>query len=64
MTTKSVQLNQNGIPDFDSLPLRDGDPHHSAWGLYGEADELGALNRLTDEKVAEAAKEEIRTGAR
>lgn len=57
-------LNENGIPSFDSLPLREGDPHHSAWGLYGEDDQLGTLNRLTDERVAAAAKNEIKKGIR
>lgn len=58
------KLNENGIPSFDSLPLREGDPHHSAWGLYGDDDELGTLNRLTDERVAAAAKNEIKKGIR
>lgn len=58
------QLNKNGIPAFDSLPLRDGDPPHSAWGLYGDGDQLGTLNRLTDERVAAAAKTEIQKGIR
>ncbi|KAK0651808.1 hypothetical protein B0T16DRAFT_454228 [Cercophora newfieldiana] len=59
-----LKLNENGIPNFDDLPLRKGDPMLSAWGLYGDNDELGTLNRLTDERVAAAAREEIRTGAR
>lgn len=58
------KLNENGIPSFDSLPLREGDPHHSAWGLYGDNDQLGTLNRLTDERVAAAAKGEIQKGIR
>lgn len=36
----------------------------SAWGLYGDKDELGALNRLTEERVVAAAKDEIKTGVR
>jgi len=59
-----TNLNSNGVPDFDDLPLRKGDPRRAAWGLYGEEDQLGTLNRLTDERVASAAKEEIRTGRR
>jgi hypothetical protein len=54
----------SSIPPFSSLPLNKGDPLWSAWGLYGKDDELGMLNRLTDEVVKEAAKEEIRTGVR
>ncbi|KAK7967390.1 uncharacterized protein PG986_001667 [Apiospora aurea] len=60
----NVKVNSNGIPDFEDLPLRRGDPHHSAWGLYGEKDELGTLNRLTDDRVAAAARNEIKTGQR
>ncbi|KAK4495067.1 hypothetical protein PRZ48_013394 [Zasmidium cellare] len=50
-------------PPFDQLPLHKGDPPYSAWGLYGEDDQLGALNLLTPEIVAQAAKE-IKTGIR
>ncbi|KAK3501551.1 hypothetical protein B0T13DRAFT_446668 [Neurospora crassa] len=60
----AIKLNENGIPDFDALPLRKGDPKYFAWGLYGDKDEPGTLNRLTDERVAEAAKNEIKTGLR
>jgi hypothetical protein len=59
-----IELNENGIPPFSALPLRKTDPHHSAWGLYGDGDELGTLNRLTDERVAAAARDEIRCGER
>lgn len=62
--SRDYVLNENGIPSFDSLPLRKGDPPYSAWGLYGDDDELGTLNRLTDERVLAAAQSEIRTGAR
>ena len=62
-TMATPRLNSNGIPAFDDLPLRKGDPPHSAWGLYGMSDELGTLNRLTDERVKEAAAE-ISTGER
>lgn len=30
-------------PALDSLPLRKGDPPYSAWGLWGEDDNIGAL---------------------
>ncbi|TKW48622.1 hypothetical protein CTA1_11956 [Colletotrichum tanaceti] len=62
--TTDYLLNENGIPPFDTLPLGRDDPRFSAWGLYGHSDELGTLNRLTDERVAAAARNEIRTGAR
>ncbi|KAF2658359.1 hypothetical protein K491DRAFT_593173 [Lophiostoma macrostomum CBS 122681] len=51
------------IPRFEDLPLRRGDPPHSAWGLW-ENPKLGALNYLTDDAVLKAAKEEIQTGQR
>lgn len=49
------------LPKFSELPLRAGDPPYSAWGLYGDKDERGALNRLNPELVMQA-KEEIQTG--
>jgi len=61
---EGLALSENGIPSYDALPLREGDPFRSAWGLYGYEDQLGTLNRLTDERVAAAAKGEIKTGAR
>lgn len=59
-----IKVNANGVPDFDDLPLRKTDPPYSAWGLYGDKDELGFLNRLTAERVASAANNEIKTGQR
>ena len=53
------------IPAFEQLPLRKGDPPHSAWGLWGNGPNsvLGSLNYLTDEVVLQAIKE-VRTGDR
>jgi len=62
--SSDYQLNENGIPPFEALPLQNDAPMYSAWGLYGDNDELGTLNRLTNERVAAAAKNEIRTGVR
>ncbi|KAI4834482.1 hypothetical protein E4T45_10038 [Aureobasidium sp. EXF-8846] len=45
------------VPLFDELPVDKKGPFLNAWGLYGDDDELGFLNRLTDELVKEAAKE-------
>jgi hypothetical protein len=64
MASTAYSLNGNGIPRFEDLPLGKGDPLHSAWGLYGKNDELGTLNRLTGERVVEAAKAEIQSGVR
>jgi len=37
---------------------------YSAWGLYGSDDQLGTLNRLTDDLVQRTARHEIQTGSR
>ena len=58
-----IDLNENGIPPFEALPMRKEDPCLSAWGLYGDDDELGTLNRLSGNLVVKA-KEEIRNGTR
>ncbi|KAM0282362.1 hypothetical protein ACHAQH_003041 [Verticillium albo-atrum] len=42
-------------PRFDSLPLHAADPKASAWGLWGDDDELGTLNLLTPNTVQQAA---------
>lgn len=52
------------IPRFSKLPLNKGDPPFSAWGLYGEDDQLGTINRLTNDIVLAAAKSEIQSGDR
>ena len=52
-----------GRPAFSDLPLRKGDPKLSAWGLWGDKDELGTLNFL-DEETVKAAAGEIKEGVR
>jgi Putative cyclase len=42
-------------PSYDELPVFDGTTVRSAWGQYGEGDELGAVNLLTPERVRAAA---------
>ncbi|KAL5322038.1 hypothetical protein ACEPPN_010006 [Leptodophora sp. 'Broadleaf-Isolate-01'] len=44
-------------PPFSSLPLQKDGPRGNAWGLYGDKDELGMLNRLTPETTLAATKE-------
>jgi hypothetical protein len=51
------------LPSFDQLPLNEGDPPYSAWGLWGEDSALGSLNYLTDEVVAKAV-QAVKTGER
>ncbi|KAI5360978.1 putative kynurenine formamidase/cyclase, kynurenine formamidase superfamily [Septoria linicola] len=53
----------SSIPKFSELPIDKNGPHHNAWGLYGKDDQLGTLNRLTDDVVKSAASE-IQTGTR
>ena len=57
-------MHPGSLPSFSDLPLRRGDPPFSAWGLYGDDDQLGALKRLTDELVKEVARDEIQSGVR
>ena len=37
-------------PRFEDLPLSPDHPPFSAWGLWGKADELGTLVRVTKEE--------------
>ena len=57
MTTEITTL-----PSYDQLPIKDGAPEGSAWGLFGDEDQLGCLNLLTPERVATAARL-VRRGA-
>ncbi|OJJ88813.1 uncharacterized protein ASPGLDRAFT_31921 [Aspergillus glaucus CBS 516.65] len=54
------------FPSFDQLPMHEGDPPNSAWGLWGDGPDstLGSLNNLTDELVLRTIKEEVKTGER
>lgn len=56
----------NPLPALDQLPLREGDPPNSAWGLWGDGPDsaLGSLNYLDEELVSRTAREEIQTGER
>jgi hypothetical protein len=51
----------DALPSYDELPVRDGAPPKSSWGLWGDHDVLGTLNLLTPERVLAAARS-IRTG--
>jgi kynurenine formamidase len=44
------------LPRYADLPVRPGAPPRSAWGLWGDDDQLGALNLLTPERIAGAAR--------
>jgi kynurenine formamidase len=45
----------NNLPSYADLPVKVGAPAGSAWGLFGDDDQLGCLNLLTPERVAAAA---------
>src|SRR6266480_331263 len=49
------------LPDYHELLRRTDAPAGSSWGLWGTDDQLGALNLLTDERTAGAARL-VRTG--
>ena len=36
------------LPSYDQLPIRDGAPAQSKWGDWGDHDDLGTLNLLTN----------------
>lgn len=43
------------LPAFDELPVNPNHPPRSAWGLFGDDDQIGTLNLLTPERVVAAA---------
>lgn len=51
-------------PSFEELPIDKKGLAGNAWGLWGDDDQIGTLNLLTEEVVGRAAKDEIRTGQR
>lgn len=44
------------LPTFAELPVKPDYPPHSAWGIFGDDDQIGTLNLLTPERVAAAAR--------
>ncbi len=51
------------ILSYAELPVDKSHPFRSAWGMHGQFDQLGTLNRLTKDVVI-AAGAEIQTGER
>jgi len=49
-------LDWNKIPSFDQLPVKQGAPPESSWGVFGDDDQLGCLNFLTPQGVVDAAR--------
>lgn len=50
------------LPAYKDLPVKPGAPTGSAWGLWGDDDQIGAFNLLTPERVLAAARL-VRKGA-
>ena len=50
-----MAIDLDRLPSYDRLPVKEGAPKGSAWGLFGDDDQLGCLNLITPEKVVEAA---------
>src|SRR6185312_740394 len=43
------------VPSFAELPVRADAPPGSSWGVFGEADEIGTLNFITEAQIRAAA---------
>jgi hypothetical protein len=43
------------LPAYDDLPVRDGAPAGSSWGVWGDDDRFGCLNLLTPGRAVRAA---------
>lgn len=55
-------MDASELPTYDQLPVKEGAPAGSAWGVFGDGDEVGCLNLITAEKTATAARL-VRKGA-
>lgn len=51
-----ASIDFNKLPKFSELPVRPGAPPDSNWGVFGDDDELGCVNFLTEQGVLEAAR--------
>ncbi len=49
------------LPSYSELPVREGAPDGSSWGVFGDNDEVGTINLLTPRRVVESAAS-IRSG--
>lgn len=46
----------NKLPSYDELPIDSKYPDHTAWGLWGDDDNLGTLNLLTEERITNVSR--------
>ncbi|KAI8063449.1 hypothetical protein BC940DRAFT_307236 [Gongronella butleri] len=44
------------LPNYNQLPVDPKHPPHTSWGLWGDDDNLGTLNKITEQTTAQAAK--------
>lgn len=51
-----ARIDFNKIPKFAQLPVRKGAPPDSNWGVFGDDDEVGCVNFLTEDGIVEAAR--------
>lgn len=49
------------LPSYQDLPVKGGAPPGSAWGVFGDDDQVGTINLLTPERALAAARL-VRTG--
>jgi len=57
------QPSDHDLPSYDDLPVKEGAPAGSSWGLWGDDDRFGCLNLLTPERAARAAQTLVTKGA-
>lgn len=48
-------MTKTGVPRYDELPIDPKYPPHTAWGVWGLHDNLGTLNFLTAERIAQVS---------
>lgn len=63
MTTVQDRTSAATVPAYCELAVFDGSEERHSWEVWGAGDELGALNHLTRDRVAAAAREVV-TGER
>ncbi len=49
-------MSRDDVPSFDDLPITEGAPPESSWGVFGAGDGIGCLNFLTPERIVAAAR--------
>jgi kynurenine formamidase len=51
-----AKIDFDKIPKFSQLPVKSGAPADSNWGVFGDNDEVGCVNFLSEEGVIQAAR--------